>query len=168
MIKVDGFQFSNWETAIKNNINLENDSVVILIIPGSRGKGPLYGALKRFLITKCPIPSQIILSGTISKGKNLRSIVNKILIQICAKVGGEPWTIDKCPCSQVPTMLCGIDNFSKQGKDEKNLLGFAATYNKTFSKYFSLSKKCKGNDVVGKCIEESMDNVIIIPKYIIY
>ena len=142
------------------NINIEVDSAVILIIPGSRGKGPLYSSLKKFLLTTCPIPSQIILSGTISKGKNLRSIVNKILIQICAKVGGEPWAIDNLPCCQAPTMLCGIDYFTKQGKDTKNILGFAATFNKTFTKYFSLSKSnTNGGNLIGQCVEEAMDNV---------
>ena len=145
---------------MKNNINIESDTAVILIIPGSRGKGPLYSSIKKFLITKCPIPSQIVLSGTISKGKNLRSIVNKILIQICAKVGGEPWAVDNLPCSNAPTMLCGIDYFSKQGKDSKTLLGFAATYNKTFTKYFSLSKTSKEkSNAIGQCMEESLDNV---------
>ena len=43
------------------------------------------------------MPSQVVLSNTISRGKNIRSICSKILIQICAKVGGEPWAIERLP-----------------------------------------------------------------------
>lgn len=37
----------------------------------------------------------MIIERTLSK--NTRSIVNKILIQLCAKVGGTPWGIDGFP-----------------------------------------------------------------------
>lgn len=41
--------------------------------------------------------SQVIIEKTLAK--NTRSIVNKILIQLCAKVGGTPWGIDGLPPS---------------------------------------------------------------------
>jgi aubergine-like protein len=42
---------------------------------------------------------------TISSGKGLRSICNKILVQINAKVGGIPWTIDEMPFNDKPTVI---------------------------------------------------------------
>ena len=41
----------------------------------------------------------------------MRSIVNKILIQINAKIGGVPWAVDKLPLLNVPAMVCGMDVF---------------------------------------------------------
>ena len=38
-------------------------------------------------------------------GKGLRSICNKILVQICAKVGGIPWAISEMPFDNFPTVL---------------------------------------------------------------
>ncbi len=57
-----------------------------------------------------PIPSQMILSGTLRRGKNLTSIVSKILVQVSAKsAGGEPWVLENPPACDEPTMVCGID-----------------------------------------------------------
>jgi hypothetical protein len=49
-------------------------------MPGAKGKNTLYDDVKRFLLTEFAVPSQVVLFNTIAKGKNLRSIVNKILI----------------------------------------------------------------------------------------
>lgn len=43
--------------------------MIICAIPGSRGKGALYKDLKKLLISTLPIPSQFILTGTMSKRK---------------------------------------------------------------------------------------------------
>jgi aubergine-like protein len=59
--------FRDWENELSKNIN-PNVQAVVLIIPGSRGKGPLYNDLKRLLLGKYPVPSQVVLSGTLSKG----------------------------------------------------------------------------------------------------
>lgn len=61
--------FKDWETELAKVLN-PNIQAVVLIIPGSRGKGLLYNDLKRLLMGKYPIPSQIVLSGTLAKGKN--------------------------------------------------------------------------------------------------
>jgi aubergine-like protein len=82
-------------------------------------------------------------------GKGLRSIVNKILVQMCAKVGGEPWAVDFMPFTKVPTMICSL-KLSKTNSHEQ-IITFCATTNRTFTKYVSL-----GTDVKEDCIEEMM------------
>ena len=54
--------------------------MVVLLLPGTKARCPLYNDVKRFLLTEYPIPSQVVLTSTISKGKNLRSIMSKVLI----------------------------------------------------------------------------------------
>jgi aubergine-like protein len=49
-----------------------------------------------------------VLTGTVNRGSNLKHIVNKVLIQICAKIGGIPWVIDDMPLLNEPTMICGM------------------------------------------------------------
>ena len=85
--------------------------MVVLLLPGTKARCPLYNDVKRFLLTEYPIPSQVVLTSTIQRGKNLRSIVSKILIQMNAKVGGIPWAVDKLPFMTEPTMVCGMDVF---------------------------------------------------------
>jgi hypothetical protein len=67
----------------------------------------------------------VVLSNTISRGKGVRSIVNKILIQINAKLNSEPWGISDLPLFNVPTMIIGYDVHHKHGKN--SLLAFCAT-----------------------------------------
>jgi aubergine-like protein len=156
--------FRDWETELSKNLN-PNVQAVVLIIPGSKGKGMIYNDVKRLLMGKYPIPSQVVLAGTLSKGKGVRSIVNKILIQICAKVGGEPWAIDNLPFVSCPTMVCGVDVFKGAGK--KSILGFTATYNRTFTRYFSVAKVLEDNDtnqtaMLGECVLEAIQNVNLV------
>jgi aubergine-like protein len=82
-----------WVKALQEQLN-EGVQMVVLLLPGSKGRCNLYDDVKRYLLTEFPIPSQVVLTATIQKGKNLRSIVSKILIQMNAKVGGVPWAVD--------------------------------------------------------------------------
>lgn len=59
----------------------------------------------------------------------MRSICNKILIQICAKIGGEPWAMNDMPFFDKPTMICGLDVCSKVGSNKKSVLAFTASIN---------------------------------------
>ena len=84
-----------------------------------------------------PIPSQMILSGTLRRGKNLTSIVSKILVQVCAKsAGGEPWVIENPPACDEPTMVCGIDVWHGSGTS-KSVLALVASVNRNLSRYYS-------------------------------
>jgi aubergine len=63
--------YRDWEAEISRTLenNKNNVQAVVLIIPGNRGKGQLYNDVKRLLMGKFPIPSQVVLSGTLAKGK---------------------------------------------------------------------------------------------------
>lgn len=88
-----GMRAEAWVKALQEQLN-EGVQMVVLLLPGSKGRCNLYDDVKRYLLTEFPIPSQVVLTATIQKGKNLRSIVSKILIQMNAKVGGVPWAVD--------------------------------------------------------------------------
>ena len=88
-----GMRAEAWVKALQEQLN-EGVQMVVLLLPGSKGRCNLYDDVKRYLLTEFPIPSQVVLTATIQRGKNLRSIVSKILIQMNAKVGGVPWAVD--------------------------------------------------------------------------
>lgn len=93
--------------------------------------------------------------------RGLRSVVNKILMQMCAKIGGEPWAIDKLPFVSVPTMVVGIDVYNKSGK---SIIGCCASFNNRFTKYLSIVKQeAQGRDldaIMRDCINEALEMVI--------
>lgn len=97
----------------------------------------LYDDCKRLLLSEVPVPSQVALVGTLQRGKNIRSIVSKILIQICAKLGGIPWAVDQLPLMDKPTMVCGLDVFHNTSLGKKSVLGFCASINDSATKFWS-------------------------------
>ena len=106
----------------------------IYILNGPKKAGFNYGVLKQTMLKSLPVPSQMILSKTL-QGKNLRSIVYRIWIQINAKLGGVPWGIDSLPFADQPTMIVGI-GYINAGKIKKSI-SFLATVNPSFSRYWS-------------------------------
>ncbi len=51
------------------------------------------------------IPCQIVTLSLLQEGKNIRSICNKLLNQICAKTSGIPWIISNMPFNNIPTVF---------------------------------------------------------------
>jgi aubergine-like protein len=129
---------SAWTRELKAKLN-PSVQAVVLLLPGSKGKNTLYDDVKSYLLSEFPVPSQVVLCNTISKPKNLRSIVTKILIQINAKIGGIPWTVDNLPFMDQPTMVCGLDVFHSTALGKKSVLALTASVNNSATKYFSTS-----------------------------
>lgn len=130
-------RWNDWDSILKGNLN-PSIKMIVCILPGNRGKARLYDDLKRMTFSSLPVPSQVILNGTLKKDKGLRSVINKVIMQINAKVGGVPWALQNLPLGDQPTMVVGIDVFHK--KNSKSVLGFCATTDKNFAKYVSLPK----------------------------
>jgi aubergine len=131
-----GMRSDGWIRELKKQIK-DGVQMVVLLIPGQKGKSTLYDDIKRFLLTEYPIPSQVVLANTISKGKNLRSIVSKILIQMNAKLGGIPWAVDNLPFMDKPTMICGLDVFHATNLGKKSVLALSASINNSATIYWS-------------------------------
>lgn len=92
-----------------------------------------------------PIPNQCITSKTLSKDKNLRSIIFKICIQVCAKLPkGIPWEFDNLPIMRkfdkdpkkrqlIPTSIIGIDIYHHP--KSISVMALIATLNVNASRY---------------------------------
>ena len=114
MFPIPGNNIDIWQEEIKNKMLKKGSSsvqVIILLIPGKNGRSQLYRELKRLTLQEISVVSQMVLTGTIRFGKNLNALTTKILIQICAKIGGTPWVIDRLPLFDERIMICGVDSF---------------------------------------------------------
>ena len=171
---IDGNRFDDWRNQMQSILN-ESVQAVVLLLPGPKKQAPLYNDCKRFLIEKCPVPSQVVLLKTIQAGKQVRSICNKILMQICAKVGGIPWIVDELPFSSEPTMIIGIDVYHKTSNKNQSLLAFCATMNRHFSKYWSTVREQEIGQEIGtrlqtailEALREFKETNKIFPKNVI-
>jgi aubergine len=102
--------------------------MVICLFSGKKVGDRNYNEAKRYALTKMEIATQFVNVMTISKGKNLISICNRILMQINAKLGGAPWAIAKIPYEGSHVMVMGV-NVWKDNKLQKSLLNITATVN---------------------------------------
>lgn len=71
---------------------LSNVNFIVCIVPNNQKDR--YDSIKRILCCEKKIPSQVIVSRSLSDQKKLKPIVTKVLIQIVCKLGGQPWGIN--------------------------------------------------------------------------
>ena len=123
-----------WNRVISDKIepNAHGIDAVIFILVGRKNDGKCYKQIKSKFYQSCPVPSQCVLQSTISKGKNVRSIVNKILMQIVAKMSGIPYKISDIPIEDKPTMVCGVSLLRCNGA--QNIISVTGTMDRHFTK----------------------------------
>uniref|UniRef100_A0AAQ5YKS6 Piwi-like protein 2 n=1 Tax=Amphiprion ocellaris TaxID=80972 RepID=A0AAQ5YKS6_AMPOC len=106
--------------------------LVVCIIVGNRDD--LYGAIKKLCCVKSPIPSQVINVRTISQQQKLRSVAQKILLQMNSKLGGELWTVS-VPLKHL--MVVGVDVHHDASKRYQSVVGFVASVNSSLTRWYS-------------------------------
>ncbi|MBZ3880328.1 Piwi-like protein 2 [Sciurus carolinensis] len=106
--------------------------MVVCIITGTRDD--LYGAIKKLCCVQSPVPSQVINVRTIGQPTRLRSVAQKILLQINCKLGGELWGVD-IPLKQL--MVIGMDVYHDPSRGMRSVVGFVASINLTLTKWYS-------------------------------
>ncbi|XP_051547621.1 piwi-like protein 2 [Myxocyprinus asiaticus] len=106
--------------------------LVVCIMTGNRDD--LYSAIKKLCCIQSPVPSQAINLRTISQPQKLRSIAQKILLQINCKLGGELWTVS-VPLKYL--MVIGVDVHHDICKKSRSVMGFVASLNSMLTKWYS-------------------------------
>nr|XP_034178827.1 piwi-like protein 1 [Osmia lignaria] len=119
--------------ALRNNIR-EHVNLMVIVLPSNRTDR--YSAIKRVCCVEMPVPSQVIISRTICRADKLKSITEKIALQINCKLGGALWALaipmDNC-------MICGIDVYHAGiGQSTKgSVAGFVASLDKLLTTWHS-------------------------------
>ncbi|NWR55762.1 PIWL1 protein, partial [Bucorvus abyssinicus] len=107
-------------------------NIVVCVLSGTQKDR--YDAIKKYLCTDCPIPSQCVLARTLSKPQTVQTIATKIALQMNCKMGGELWTVE-IPLKQV--MIVGIDCYHDLLSGKHSVAGFVASLNQTMTRWFS-------------------------------
>jgi len=113
----------------------ENLQLVVCIVPLQREDR--YGVIKKLCNTDRPVPSQVVCAKTISNEKKVVSVVQKIILQINCKLGGQLWG------GLIPfkgLMCVGIDVYHDPTRKHPSVLGAVANMNNTMSSWKSLCK----------------------------
>ena len=80
-------------------------AIVVAVLPNNRKDR--YDAIKKLCCVESPVPSQCVVSRTISKPQMLMSVATKIAVQMNAKMGGEVWAVE-VPLKKL--MVVGFDS----------------------------------------------------------
>jgi aubergine-like protein len=160
-VEIENDRADTWCQSIDDTLKDHPDtSCAIFIIQGKKKASPVYHELKKKLVEEVPIPSQMILADTLSRGKGIRSIANKLFIQCNAKFGGTPWGFDKLPLCDKPTMFCGIDVFKKCKAKGCSYSAFVASTDKYCGKFHSEAQWNSEGDDLGAKLGQSVINSI--------
>jgi len=107
-------------------------SIVVAVLPNNRKDR--YDAIKKLCCADLPVPSQCVVTRTISKPQMLMSVATKIAVQMNAKMGGEVWAVDiplkKC-------MVVGFDSHHDSSSKGQSIGGFVASMNRLLTRYYS-------------------------------
>jgi aubergine-like protein len=128
---------------IRSNVN-ENTQVVVAVVPQQREDR--YATVKRLCNTDLPIASQVICSKTISNEKKVQSVVQKIILQINCKLGGELWG---CKIPVQNFMVIGIDVYHDPARKKESVMGAVGSLNSTMSSWTSESAfQAPGQEII--------------------
>ncbi|XP_065565828.1 piwi-like protein Siwi [Artemia franciscana] len=112
-----------------------------------RQKADVYSAIKKEVCVSKPCASQVV-CGKAYRVKGL-SVATKVMIQMCAKLGGEPWGV------QIPlkdAMVVGFDSWHDSSQ-KKGVGGFVASLNQNFTSYYSTAVFHTRNEEITTCME---------------
>ncbi len=123
------------ERSLEDEKYFEQLELAVVLFPTMRDDR--YSAVKTLCTAQTAIPSQMINCRTISNAAKLRSVVQKIALQINCKMGGELWAV------HIPTktmMVCGVDVYHDPSRRGQSVVGFLASINPAMTRWYSRSK----------------------------
>uniref|UniRef100_A0A8D0H2I2 Piwi like RNA-mediated gene silencing 1 n=1 Tax=Sphenodon punctatus TaxID=8508 RepID=A0A8D0H2I2_SPHPU len=130
MIEVDD-RTEAYLRVLQQKVTSDVQIVVCLLSSNRKDK---YDAIKKFLCTDCPTPSQCVLARTLSKPQTVMAIATKIALQMNCKMGGELWSVE-IPLKQL--MIVGIDCYHDTTAGRRSIAGFVASLNQGMTRWFS-------------------------------
>ncbi|XP_075300918.1 piwi-like protein 2 [Opisthocomus hoazin] len=111
------------------------DKVQLLLCIISSNREDLYGAIKKLCCVQAPVPSQVInVQSLMGQAGKMRSVVQKVLLQMNCKLGGELWGVD-IPLKQL--MVIGMDVYHSHSTGMRSVVGFVASMNHVLTKWYS-------------------------------
>ncbi|XP_047447719.1 piwi-like protein 1 [Mugil cephalus] len=129
--------------AMQYNVGPQTQMVVVVLSSNRKDK---YDSVKKYLCVDCPVPSQCVLSRTLSRPQALMTVATKIALQMACKMGGELWSVE-IPLKQL--MIVGIDCYHDIVAGKRSVGALVASLNQNMTRWFS---KCvlqhKGQEIM--------------------
>jgi aubergine len=131
MIMLPNDRTENYINKLRELIN-QNLQIVVCVFPASRDDR--YSAVKKYCCITQPIPSQVINGTTIGNAKKLRSVSQRVLLQMNCKLGGTLWSVH-IPYKKL--MVVGLDVYHSTAAGVKSIAGFISSYDADITRWYS-------------------------------
>jgi aubergine-like protein len=109
-----------------------DSQIVVIIVPNNNKER--YDTIKKIFCCEMAIPSQVVISRTLSKKPMLMSVCTKVGIQMAAKLGGVPWSVNVPPKT---LMVIGYDTYHDSTQKGLSVGAFVSSTNPPLTKWFS-------------------------------
>ncbi|KAM6232194.1 LOW QUALITY PROTEIN: piwi-like protein 2 [Spheniscus humboldti] len=134
LVELQDDRIETYAKTIRSVLGSE-DKVQLLLCIISSSREDLYGVIKKLCCVQSPVPSQVINAQTLmGQSGKMRSVVQKVLLQMNCKLGGELWGVD-IPLKQL--MVIGMDVYHGRSKGMRSVIGFVASMNHVLTKWYS-------------------------------
>uniref|UniRef100_A0A672JIH6 Piwi-like protein 1 n=1 Tax=Salarias fasciatus TaxID=181472 RepID=A0A672JIH6_SALFA len=117
--------------ALHVNVGPQTQMVVVVLSSNRKDK---YDGVKKYLCVDCPVPSQCVVSRTISRPQALMTVATKLALQMICKMGGELWAVE-VPIKQI--MIVGIDCYHDNTSGGRSIGALVASLNQGMTRWFS-------------------------------
>lgn len=134
------------EDIIVNKLKGQPIQLVFCVLPTFGAE--LYNSIKKRLSVDAGVPSQCIVSKTLTK--NMMSVATKVVIQVNTKLGGEPWTVRLPEELQQNSMAIGFDSAGKIKKTGVIVATLNAEYTRYCSVAFGYSRNSELNEILSE------------------
>lgn len=122
-----------FKSAIQRITSDKSLQIVVILLPRSMRKD--YAGIKEVTTTRAVVPTQVVVLPI--NTKRFMSIIEKVALQIQAKVGAQLWTVRPTTAFGKYLMVVGIDVFHDTVNKRNSILGFCATIHPNLNKYYS-------------------------------
>uniref|UniRef100_A0A8D1Z257 Piwi like RNA-mediated gene silencing 4 n=1 Tax=Sus scrofa TaxID=9823 RepID=A0A8D1Z257_PIG len=140
--------------AIQKHVDPEVQ-LVMCILPSNQKS--YYDAIKKYLNSDCPVPSQCVLAQTLSKQGMIMSIATKIALQMACKLGGELWALE-IPLKAL--MVVGIAVCKDAFSQGTVVVGFVASTNPRITRWFSRCILQRSTADIADCLKVFMTGAL--------
>nr|XP_045002148.1 piwi-like protein 4 isoform X2 [Jaculus jaculus] len=140
--------------AIQQQVNPEVQ-LVMCILPSNQKN--YYDSIKKYLSSDCAVPSQCVLTRTLSKQGMMMSVATKIAMQMNCKLGGELWAVE-IPLKSL--MVVGIDISKDAFNKDMAVIGFVASVNPRITRWFSRCILQRTTTGIADCLKVFMTGAL--------
>ncbi|XP_078512091.1 piwi-like protein 4 [Lissotriton helveticus] len=140
--------------AFQQHVNPELQ-LVFCILPSNQKD--CYDAIKKYLSLDSPVPSQCVVTRTLSKQQMMMSVATKVVMQMMVKIGGELWAVE-IPLKSL--MVVGIDVNKDALNKGNSVVGFVSSTNPKLTRWFSRCIIQSSNTDIADCLKVCMKGAI--------